>query len=964
MKYVFSTSLFVSGVLTVYYALQFLWSREREYVENRLLAVLCMASMAWSFGSGALILQTDSGIAHWCRCVNMAAVFLYLIMMQVLACYISGVPERIRKIFNMVSLTGIIIYFGIIQKDQVVYHRSSIGMTFSYRGSMFNIIYMIYLFVVLIDIFAVAVYMMRRFKIKRLQVFGQKLLLAELILISGLALDMVYSFMGSAAVPGSSLTQCWSMVTLYYAVHVINRSKINLLNMSEFIYYSLAMPVLVCDAGRRIHIMNDAAVSFSGVDREELEASDVNIARMFTVDEKEVYCFEGNHHDLDAVSIKGRVECSLAVSKINDGYGDVIGYIIIVTDMSERIRSIRELEEAKQEAEAANKAKSTFLAKMSHEIRTPMNAIVGFSELALKSELSKQVREYVEDIKGASNNLLAIINDILDISKIESGKMELVCAEYYPARLFHDVYLIIDTQVKKKGLDFFIEVDKEIPSRLYGDKIRIRSILINILNNAVKYTQEGSVSFEAGVLEKNGSKVMLQFRVTDTGMGIKPEEQGRLFENFSQIDQKAHYGVEGTGLGLAIVKGYVTLMGGYVTVDSVYGEGSTFTVVIEQEILDESPLDQLHIKEDENADGFSLGSMKVHGVRALVVDDNQVNLKVAGSSLSYYGLQVDKASSGMEAVALCKKNHYDMVFMDQMMPQMDGVEAMRRIRQIDAYYAPNGPCRMIVLTADSVSGVRSRLIEEGFDEYLGKPMNYQQLERLFQRFLPKEKLQTSLVQQADPAQEEAGMQEKEKLQKMLPQLDVAQGVKNCGGRMQDYLGMLQVVYHSGEKQLEELRELQSKQNYADYTIKIHALKGTALNMGANAAAEMARLQEQAGKRGEYSYIDAHMEGFLQEYQELLVQVQTVLAQYDLLGRMEQDMQEQGRALTNEDTLHILQEIAQSIDEFDYAKAADLVRETGERELLEKYRPIFVQLGQWMDEMDIDSIQEMIEKLCR
>lgn len=375
--------------------------------------------------------------------------------------------------------------------------------------------------------------------------------------------------------PGSSLTQFWGLIVLYHAVAVINRSRINITNMSEFIYYSLAMPVLVYDVDRQLQIMNDAAASFLGISRESGQAAqNAAIGCLFEVDEEEIFSFADKHKNVDAVCRENQIYCSLAVSNISDSYGDLIGYIVIVTDLSERMKTIQELEEAIKEAETANRAKSTFLANMSHEIRTPMNAIIGFSELVLKMELDQQTREYIEDIKSSAGNLLAIINDILDFSKIESGKMELVCKDYYTAGLFNDIYLIINTQAKKKELDFRMNVDPDMPNKLYGDNIRIRGVLINLLNNALKYTERGSITFEAAVIEKKDDMATLEFRVADTGIGIRPEEQGTLFESFSRADMKLNYGVEGTGLGLAIAKGYVILMNGDINVQSTYGEGS------------------------------------------------------------------------------------------------------------------------------------------------------------------------------------------------------------------------------------------------------------------------------------------------------------------------------------------------------------------------------------------------------
>jgi CheY-like chemotaxis protein len=365
-----------------------------------------------------------------------------------------------------------------------------------------------------------------------------------------------------------------------------------------------------------------------------------------------------------------------------------------------------------------------------------MNAIVGFSELALSEELDPKIHEYIVDIRSASHNLLAIINDILDISKIESGKMELVCGEYYTKNLFNDVFLIVDGQTKKKGLKFKMSVADDMPKKMYGDKIRIRGVLINLLNNAVKYTDSGSVELQAQVLDKTDDIATLKLSVKDTGIGISKEDREKLFESFSQVDKTVNYGKEGTGLGLAIVQGFVELMGGEVSVESEYGKGSTFTVIIKQKILDDGAADKIYTSSDEVSEDYGISDMKLEDVRVLVVDDNIMNLKMAKSSMEHYGLTTDIAGSGKLAVEMCRNTHYQIVFMDQMMPVMDGVEAMKEIRKLDKHYELGGPGKIIILTANTMNGMREQMMAEGFDEFLGKPLNFKQLERLLKRFLP------------------------------------------------------------------------------------------------------------------------------------------------------------------------------------------------------------------------------------
>lgn len=944
-------------ILGFYFSLQYVWVKEKEYVENRLLALFCFASGLWSLGFGVQILQTDAKGAHICRVIGMIGTFMYLITAQVLMCYVSEIPKFWRNLFNSISYAGVVIYFFTIQKDQMVYKLSpDRGMTYSFRPGIGNTIYTVYCVIVAIDLFCVIFYMIFANKGGRIKVFGKKMLFVGLFILVGMVLDTILPMLGIVAIPGSTLMQFFGMVMLRAAVHEINRSRINMENLSEFVYYSLSVPVLIFNMNRRIQMVNDATTSFLGLEKAEMLKDGIRISEMFGVEDAQVFDFDEMRKDVDAVCIQNEAHCSLAINKIRDRYGDAIGYIIIVTDLSERVKTMQRLEEAIKTADAANQAKSTFLANMSHEIRTPMNVILGFSELVLKMDISQQVREYVQDIKDSSENLLAIINDLLDISKIESGKMELVCSEYHTNSLFKDVYLIINAQAKRKGLAFKMTIAPDMPSRFFGDKIRIRSVLVNLLSNAVKYTQEGSVTFEAAVLTVEGETACLQFKVADTGVGIRKEEQDCLFESFSRVDRKVHYGVEGTGLGLAIVKSYVNLMNGDVTVESEYGIGSVFTATIEQKVVDAKPMGVFLEKETNATGDFRLGNIKIFGTRVLVVDDNQINLKVASSTLGYYSLDVDVASSGREAIELCKMHEYQLIFMDQMMPQMDGIEAMKEIRKISPYYATGGTAKIIVLTANAVSGVRQQLIKEGFDEYLGKPMNFKQLERLFVRFIPEKKIKICAAKQTDESGEKKELRE---LGEMIPQADVSQGMTLCGGRLTDYLAVLRVTYRNGERTLKELDELQEKGDYENYTIKIHSLKSTSLSIGAKSVSDMAKEQELAGRAGDYAFIDTHIEGFKRSYRKLLSEIQTVLEHYQMLDEEQPATQESG--VTDADIKQFFGDIIRRMDEFDFAGAAKLVRQEKEKTIPEAYREDMEKLSRWMNEMEEEKIRELITR---
>ena len=654
MKYICPIILYTCSVLSFYFALRILCSQSKKDIAYRLLAGMSVGSGIWSVGFGAMLLQPSPDMAYYCRAFGLYGTFIYLIMVQFLVCYISKIPKGWSILIDGLSLLGIPVCILITDKSQSVYFPGRLGMTYSFVPGFANNAYTFYTAMLILVITGISIYMIRFSKVKRIQFFGKSFLMMVALMLIGTVLDTLLPFLGIPAIPGSTMTQFWGLVLLLKAVRVNDRSKINVGNMSEYIYYSISTPILVFDANYRLQIANDAAAEFLDINPSVLSQKTVTISQLFRVDKDTVFDFSGNSLNLDSVCERNQLYCNLAINKIQDRYRDIIGYIIVVTDLSERNRTMQNLEEAKLAAEAANRSKSSFLANMSHEIRTPMNAILGFSELILKMDIDTKVREYVADIKSSCQNLLAVINDILDISKLDSGKMELSCANFHLCPLLQDTYHIIDIQARKKGLQFTMDVDPQAPRELYGDKTRIRGVLINILNNAVKYTDSGTVSFSVRILEKSPDTVKMAYVITDTGMGITEDDKEHLFESFSRFDQKRNYNVEGTGLGLAIVNGYVQLMGGTIDVESTYGKGSTFTVTLTHKIVDARPLEKLSVCSRETS-SLNTREIRIHDVNVLVTDDNQINLKVIKNTLEYYGFTVDTAACGAEAVTLCSQ---------------------------------------------------------------------------------------------------------------------------------------------------------------------------------------------------------------------------------------------------------------------------------------------------------------------
>lgn len=400
----------------------------------------------------------------------------------------------------------------------------------------------------------------------------------------------------------------------------------------------------------------------------------------------------------------------------------------------------RKLSVAAEAANQANEAKSYFLSTMSHDIRTPMNAILGMNEMILRDSREDKILSYSENIRIAGNTLLGIINDILDFSKIEAGKMEIINVEYNFASLLNDLVNMVQRKADEKGLSFRLEVDPNIPTLLQGDEIRIKQVITNILSNAVKYTKEGEVVFSisSSKCEDDPETVNLHVSVKDTGVGIKPEDLGRLFEAFERFEEKKNRNIEGTGLGMAIAQSFLNMMGSKLQVESEYGVGSDFSFDLKQKVMKWEPIGEFDTAVKQLMNNRELYRVKFAAPKAriLVVDDNEINLKVFVSLLGDTKMQIDTADSGDAGIALFKRNFYDVIFLDHMMPDKDGIETIKEMKERND--TPNQKTPVICLTANAISGMRETYINAGFDDYLTKPIDTNKLESMLLTYLPQD----------------------------------------------------------------------------------------------------------------------------------------------------------------------------------------------------------------------------------
>ena len=502
------------------------------------------------------------------------------------------------------------------------------------------------------------------------------------------------------------------------------------------------------------------------------------------------------------------------------------------------------LEEARIEAQSANKAKSTFLANMSHEIRTPINVMLGMNEMILRESECEEIRQYAKSIERSGGYLISLINNILDISRIESGKMEIEEGKYELRQLLDEVMLIAEKQAEQKSLKMNLIFDKTLPAYLIGDVIHIKQILLNLINNAVKYTKEGQIDIK---VSKNAEETKLIFEVKDTGIGIKEENLPVLFDAFMRVDSKKNKKIKGTGLGLAIAKQLVEQMGGMIWVESVYGKGSSFFVQLPMKKVSDGKISNVEWKETDERKRRSFVAPQA---KILIVDDNPENLMVTRSLLKRTAVFVDTAASGEECVHKVRQNVYDLILLDYMMPQMDGIDTIRELKKDVQFHIP-----VIALTADVTKGIEQTFLREGFCAYLSKPVMWSKLEDLLMKYL-----RDDLVFIREDLKEEQKIKDEEfkQLKGQLKENDIKieEGLRLLDGDFMQYRKLMEFFTEYQEEYMRQMQQLMTQKEVKvdEITRMMHTLKSNAKAIGAIHLYEIAKEMEDRGKQKDMEYI--------------------------------------------------------------------------------------------------------------
>ncbi len=548
---------------------------------------------------------------------------------------------------------------------------------------------------------------------------------------------------------------------------------------------------------------------------------------------------------------------------------------------SKRIEEMREEEQRqayeaqvlkfeKEAADTANKAKSDFLAQMSHEIRTPINAVIGMDEMIIRETNDPDIKEYAMDIKRASKTLLSLVNGVLDFSKIESGKMEIVPARYKTTEMIDDLVNMIADRAERKDLSLSLNIDPKLPSVLYGDDVRIKQVIINLLTNAVKYTETGSVTLTVSMESMKDNKCTLFVVVKDTGIGIKEEELDKLFESFRRLDEKRNRNIEGTGLGMAIVQGILKMMGSSIDVKSDYGSGSEFSFRLEQEIIDASPIGE-YVRGHKSDDSESRKDFTIKNADILIVDDNQMNLKVAKGLMRKLNSIPDLANSGRAAIEMIGKKHYDIVLMDHMMPGIDGIETFKILKDRSLI---DDSTAVIALTANAIAGARDMYLNEGFRDYLSKPIVPEELEEILIKYLPE----GSYSLDDKTAATDGNTSDSGLIKSLRTSGYNVDAALTYSMNDESFLReLLESFVQSEPEKAESIRSNHDSMNWNDYATYVHSLKSSARTIGADKLSKMAQTQEHASKDQNIHIIEDGYEPMMEEYSRIAGELRNILS---------------------------------------------------------------------------------------
>ena len=831
----------------------------------------------WSGGYGIMGFTETGEVAAVFRAVGLVGVAGFMMTEALMVAYMVELPKWLFRAYAMIFGIFAVVDLYFFIPDQHTFVRLNGRMCYYSTNSFGRMVHNIFLAFVAVTMIAMAILWVHKEKPKRQSYYVRAAILANIAILFSIIPDTILPMLGKPSFPSSAYGMFLTyMITWFWATR-FNAFSITVGNLSQYIYESANTAILIFDEYFRLVLANPYGQELLGIKKIENQ----KLMQLFQGTEAEFGrikdgILRDNKGVAELVSVHGAISCSLNFSVARDFHDDPYCIVCFVYDLTKEKNML-------EEVVRANEAKSQFLANMSHEIRTPINGILGMDSVLLKECHDENLREYAKNIQSAGQSLLSIINDILDISKIESGKMEILTIRYQLFSVLNDCYNLTKIKLQNKPVSFIMQINEKLPSWLYGDEVRIRQIINNFLSNAVKYTKEGNITFELDFEEKTDEQILLVITVRDTGIGIKEEDLGKLFESFTRIEEKRNRNIEGTGLGLNLTKNLVNLMGGEVFAESTYGKGSCFTAKIPQKIADAKPMGDFGKRYQQylsTSDDDKL-SFLAPDAKILVVDDVTMNLKVVEGLLKATKIQIDTAVSGSECLECVKTTPYQMIFLDHMMPEMDGLETLEHMKNLADN--PNAQTPVIMLTANAIVGAKEEYIEAGFTDYLTKPIRETELLEMILKYLPEELVCENGGQGIEKSQDaqdmeqpEAGGEGAEPLQRLeqLEGLDVKTGLTYCMNEEDFYIEMLQEFLQADKAS--QLKHFLAEEDWDNYRTTVHALKSTSLTIGAAHLSGEAKALEMAAKEGNMDYIRSHHDGVMDEYKELTDHLKEIL----------------------------------------------------------------------------------------
>ena len=880
--------LFILGTVALVMGISFYFRNIRYEKETSIIILMYgLSSAVWCICYGFIGIIPK---VEWCPYIRILGIFAVdaFIMTEVfLGCKLTSIDKKKSTIVKIIMMIFTVVdFFLFSQRDVDIFVRQNEWTTW-YSNPEYGFVRTYHSFFVGLTFFVLLILAsiwVAKGTLKREWRFINLLYIANFLFFACSIPDTFLPLLGKPAYSTSGIGAALCTMVVWYGATQLNYFDIRMGNIADKFLNFINAGIVIFDTNCRVAIMNDYCRGL--LNKRNKEATDDTIQFVFDnngLSKEEAFeiakddIWTARLCDMDHTHFY-----SVRLNALKDDFNVPFCFMCVFIDVTDEMEMVDKLENA-------SKAKTDFLAQMSHEIRTPINTVLGMNEMILRKTSDAEILEYANGIDSSGRILLSLINSILDFSKIEDGRMEIIPVEYDSVTMISNAVDSVSQDAMEKGLDLLVEVDDKLPKKLYGDDVRVSQIIMNLLTNAVKYTKNGKIKLCIRQLEQVDNCSKIYVAVSDTGIGIKEEDLNRLSLSFERLDEVKNHNIEGTGLGISIVTKLLHMMNSELKIDTEYGKGSCFSFVLEQKIIDETPIGDYQSVVNSRTDSVERKEMIiVPDAKILVVDDNDMNLKVASKLLSLFEIVPELVSSGKAAIEAVKKQSFDIILMDHMMPEMDGVETLHYMKEQNLISEETA---VVVITANAIAGAREGYLKDGFTDYISKPVELDEVERVLRSYIEPERIHKK---------EENIVLEVKKKEDLFPSIE---GIDwdSAYHRMPDKDMLYEVIdtfCQAGFSDLEELQNYfegifsgEDEKALSNYRIKVHAMKNGAATVGANTLSEEARTLEFAARDGNTDYIKAYQNRFARNYREMVRRIQNALFDGEKVGKtlMEDDI---------------------------------------------------------------------------